>query len=88
MCWYKILLKNIAVGYLGFIDLILRIVRQISGQNNVSCKIQNHIGIFKSKAFVSVFQSQQKVIVEIFVLTRVLCVNRNFNNYAANRKFN
>ena len=32
------------------------------------------IGIFKSKVFVSVFQSEQKVIVEIFVLTRVLFI--------------
>ena len=40
----------------------------------LSCKIQNHIGIFRSKVFVSVFQSEQKVIVEIFVLTRVLFV--------------
>ena len=37
-------------------------------------KSKNHIGIFKSKVFVSVFQSEQKVIVEIFVLTRVLFV--------------
>ena len=44
----------------------------ISGQDNVSSKIQNHIGIFRSKVLVSVFQSEQKVIVEIFVLTRVL----------------
>ena len=47
---------------------------QISGQDNVSCKIQNHIDIFRSKVFVSEFQSEQKVIVEIFVLTRVLFV--------------
>ena len=47
---------------------------QISGQDNVNCKIQNHIGIFRSKVFVSAFQSEQKVIVEIFVLTRVLFV--------------
>ena len=47
---------------------------QISGQDNVSYKIQNDIGIFRSKVFVSVFQSEQKVIVEIFVLTRVLFV--------------
>ena len=47
---------------------------QISGQDNVSRKIQNHIGIFRLKVFVSVFQSEQKVIVEIFVLTKVLCV--------------
>ena len=47
---------------------------QISGQDNVSCKIQNHIGIFRTKVFVSVFQSEQKVIVEIFVLTRGLFV--------------
>ena len=53
---------------------MLRIVCQISGQDNVSCKIQNHIDIFRSKVFVSVFQSEQKVIVKIFVLTRVLFV--------------
>ena len=47
---------------------------QISGQDNASCKIQNHIGIFRSKVFLSVFQSEQKVIVEIFVLRRVLFV--------------
>ena len=47
---------------------------QISGQDNVSCKIQNHIGIFPSKVFLSVFQSEQKVIVEIFALTMVLFV--------------
>ena len=40
---------------------------QISGQDNVS-------GSFRSKVFISVFQSEQKVIVEIFVLTRVLFV--------------
>ena len=34
-------------------------------------KSKNHIGIFRSKVFISMFQSQQKVIVEIFVLTRV-----------------
>ena len=33
-----------------------------------------HIGIFRSKVFVSVFQSEQKVIFEIIVLTRVLFV--------------
>ena len=32
------------------------------------------IGIFNSKVFVSVFQSEQKVIVEIFVLTKVLFI--------------
>ena len=47
---------------------------QISGQDNVGSKIQNHIGIFRSKVFVSVLQSEQKVIVEIFVLMRVLFV--------------
>ena len=47
---------------------------QISGQDNVTCKIRDHIGIFRSKVFVSVFQSEQKAIVEIFFLTRVLFV--------------
>ena len=37
-------------------------------------KSKNHIGISRSKVFVSVFQSEQKVIVEIFVLTRILFV--------------
>ena len=37
-------------------------------------KSKNYVGIFQSKVFLSVFQSEQKVIVEIFVLTRVLLV--------------
>ena len=49
-------------------------MRQISVQDNVSCIIQNHTGIFRSKVFVSVFQSEQKVFVEIFVLMRILFV--------------
>ena len=49
-------------------------MRQISGQDNVSYKIQKYIGIFRSKVFIPVFQSYQTVIVEIFVLTRVLFV--------------
>ena len=49
MCLYKILLqKNIGV------DLIFRIVCEISGQDNVSYKIQNYIGIFRPKGFVPV----------------------------------
>ena len=48
---------------------------QISSLDNVSCKIQNHIGgIFRSKVFVSVFQLEQKVIVEIFILMGILLV--------------
>ena len=78
MSWYKNLFKKYCSG----VDMIFRIVCQISGQDNVSCKIQTHIGIFRSKVFVSVFQSEQKVIVEIFVL-RGFC-----NNCAANRKSN
>ena len=37
-------------------------------------KSKNDTGIFRSKVLVFVFQSEQKVIVEIFVLTRVLFV--------------
>ena len=37
-------------------------------------KSKNYIGIFRSKVFLSVFKSKQKIIVKIFVLTRVLFV--------------
>ena len=45
MCFYKtILKKNIAVGIVEDVDLIFRIVCQISGQGNISYKSENRIG--------------------------------------------
>ena len=45
MSLYKTLQKNIAMGLLiEGIDLIFRIVCQISGQDNVSYKSKNYFG--------------------------------------------
>ena len=58
-------------------DLIFSIVCQISGQDNVSYKSENHIGIFKTKTFVLdvfVVLTGAKGYCRIFVLTRVLLV--------------
>ena len=74
MCWYKIRLKNIVLWASWGVNLISRIVCQISGQDNVSCKIQKLYWHFQIKSFCFCVSIAEKVVVEIFVLTRVLFV--------------
>ena len=47
---------------------------QISGQDNISCKIQTSYWHFQIKSFYFCVSIVEKVIVEIVVLTRVLFV--------------
>ena len=62
--------------------MIFRIVCQISGQDNVSYKFRKSYGHFQIKKFCScplcfcflLFQLEQKITVEIFVLPRVLFI--------------
>ena len=63
MCLYKILLKKYCSGLVEGVGLIFRLVCQISGQDNVSYKIQKSYWHFQIKKVCSV----QKVIVEMFV---------------------
>ena len=52
MCLYKILLKkNYCRGLVDGVDIGFRIVCQISGQDNVSYKIQKSYWHFQSKKF-------------------------------------
>ena len=50
MCLYKILKKHF-IGLVEGVDLIFRIVRQISDQDNVSYKIQKSYWYFQIKKF-------------------------------------
>ena len=61
-------------GLVEGVDLIFRIVCQISGQDNVSCKIQKSYWRFQIKSAGFCDSIRAKVVVEIFVLTRVLFV--------------
>ena len=69
--------KKYCNGLVESVDLIFRILCQISGQDNIGYKFQNHIGTFRSKSFVFVvfvILIGKKITVEILVLTKVLFV--------------
>ena len=51
MCLHKILLKKYCSGLVEGVDLILRIVCQISGRGNVSYKFQKSYWHFQIKKF-------------------------------------
>ena len=51
MCWYKIRLKKLLQWASWGVDLIFRIACQISGQDNVSCKIEKSYWHFQIKSF-------------------------------------
>ena len=74
MCWYKTRLSKILQWASWGVDLIFRIVCQISGQDNVSWKIQKSYWHFLIKSFYFCVSIVAKGYVEIFVLTRVLFV--------------
>ena len=60
------------LGLVEGVDLIFRIVFQISGQDNASYKIQKSYWHFQIKKFCFCYLPKQKFTVEVFVLTRVL----------------
>ena len=72
MCWYKIRLKKILQWASWGVDLIFRIVCQISGQDNVSCKIQKSYWHFQIKSFYFCVSIVAKGYCRNFVLKRVL----------------
>ena len=88
MCWYKIRLKKMLQGASWGVDLIFRIVCQISGQDNVSCKIQKSCWHFQIKSFYFCASIVAKGYCRNISFNEDFISNRNFNNCAAKRKFN
>ena len=88
MCWYQIRLKKILQWASWDVDLIFRIVCQISGQDNVSCQIQNSYWHFQIKSFYFCVSIVAKGYCRNICFNEGFICNRNFSNCAAKRKFN
>ena len=76
-------LKKCCSGLVEGVDLIFRIVCQISGQDNVIYESENLIGIFRSKIFFLVVLIGAKGYCRNICFNEGFVYNRNFNNCAA-----
>ena len=79
---YNFSLKKYCSGVVEGVDLIFRIVCQVSDQDNIVTKSKNHIGSFGSKSFVP-------VIFVVLIGAKSYCRNICFNKaFVCNRHFN